>query len=319
MASLYDTPSPPSVARMTYATMPTFTPAQNAAVEERIRKAFERLSFHCTPADPFEPVTVNIYPTPDSNRETSPETATESKVKKSTTWCTQDVGYFLPEQTLEEHVVLENGIIFYQDVWAFTNYLRVLAESTEEETICANLHFCLRDKALEWYTTELTPTQRAELRDQSLEAGWFNALANRFTPSKEIAEDQLSHRGYGWSDVRAGYSVVVWAHNLLRHAQTIDSGMAFGSGWEDDCTIEQLQTIWESLCEDFAKDITYPGDKTAVAGFMLELDEAYKRWRWVILTGPKNYEPRVRRPAESGVDGVNGVGENGYANGEVAE
>lgn len=304
MPSPYDPPSPPSVTQITYATMPTFTPAQDAVVEEKISAALDRLSVRC--ADPFDPVTVNVHPTPDSNWETSPEIS-EPKIKKSTTWCTQDVGYFLPKQPLEDYIVLENGNLFYQDVWAFTNYLRVLAETTEEETICANLHFCLRGKALEWYTTELTPTQRAELGTKSLATGWLHVLDTRFGPGHEIAEDQLNYRGYGWSDVENGHSVVVWAQNLLRHAQ-IDWCMDVGSDWEDDWTIEQLQIIWENLSESLAKDIAYPGEKTTLADFKLEPEEAYKSWRWIVGAASENYEPRVRKPVE-----------NGYANGEVVE
>lgn len=51
-------------------------------------------------------------------------------------------------------------------------------------------------------------------------------------------------------------------------------------------------------------------------------------WSWKRRTRPgvglaldprTNYEPRVRKPIETGVDGGNGLGESGYPNGEVVE
>lgn len=182
--------------------MAPLTPAQSAAVDKKIRVALEKLNLHqispsSVGAGSMEPVTIHDEWYTNGNGNGYPEPTT-TKAGKSTHWSTTDVGFFVPEQTLDQHTVLENGIIYYQDVWAFINYLRVFAETTDEETIRTSLHHCLREKALEWYITELTRAERHALRTQSLEEGWFQKLAARFSPSTDVTEHQLSYMGYGW-------------------------------------------------------------------------------------------------------------------------
>lgn len=285
--------------------MAPLTPAQSAAVDKKIRAALEKLSLnHTSPgsvaAGSMEPVTMHHewYTTGAGIAVAEPPT----QPSKSTNWSTIDVGFFVPEQTLDQHTVLENGIIYYQDVWAFINYLRVLAESTDEGTIRTNLHHCLREKAFEWYITELTRAERHALRTQSLEEGWFAKLAARFSPSAEVAEDQLGRMGYGWGDVRAEYPVTTWANTMLRHMQALDYGVNLQ--WQVGS--DHLVQIYDSLSLDFAHDVPAPDHSTSVAAFMADLDEAYKRWRWVVLTGPKNYQPREPR-----VEKLNGTA-NGF-------
>lgn len=285
--------------------MAPLTPAQSAAVDEKIRAALEKLSLHhISPSSvapgSMEPVIIHHdewYA--NDNCYAEPTTKTE----KSTNWSTLDVGFFVPEQTLDQHTILENGIIYYQDVWAFINYLRVLAESADEDTICTNLHHCLREKAFEWYTTELNRAERQALRTQPLEAGWFRKLAERFSPNSEVAEHQINCMGYGWGDVLAEHPVTTWAHTVLRHMQALDYGVNLEWHIEND----HLEQIWNRLIDDFAKDVPTPDHGTSVAGFMAGLDEAYKRWRWVVLTGPKNYKPREPQVQQSNGT-ANGVG-----------
>lgn len=287
--------------------MAPLTPAQSAAVDKKIRAALEKLSLHqispgSVAAGSIEPVTIHDEWYTNGNGISEPPT----KTIKSTNWSTIDVGFFVPEQTLDQHTILENGIVYYQDVWAFINYLRVLAESTDEVTIRENLHHCLREKAFEWYITELTPADRQALRTQTLEQGWFQKLAYRFSPSTDVAEDQINCMGYGWGDVRAGYPVTTWANTMLRHMRALD----FGVNLEWRIETDHMKQIWSCLIKDFADEVPEPDYDTSIAGFMADLDEAYKRWRWVVLTGPKNYQPR-----EPLVEKLNGTA-NGFGDGE---
>lgn len=306
MSSPYNTPSPPPcLARTISSAMAPLTPAQSAAVDKKIRAALEKLSLHhisptLVAPGTMEPVTIqhNEWYSDDSGF-AEPTIKTE----KATNWSTIDVGFFVPEQTLDQHTVLENGIIYYQDVWAFINAFRVLAEPTDEATIRTNLHLCLREKAYDWYITELNRAERQELRTQPLEGGWFRKLADRFSPSSEVAEHQLNYMGYGWGDVIAENPVTTWAHTVLRHMQTLD----YGVNLEWHIETEHLEQIWKSLIDDFAKDVPMPDNGTSVASFMADLDEAYKRWRWVVLTGPKNYKPREPQVQKSNGT-VNGFG-----------
>lgn len=299
MASPYNSPSPPASFSRTLSTaMPPLTPAQSAAVDKKICAALENFSLHYGSPGSTEPLNIHDIPSGQYTNGNG-KTTTKPKTGKSSNWSTTDVGYFVPEQTLDEHTVTENGIVFYQDVWAFINFLRVLAESTDEETIRSNLHYCLREKAFDWYITELTRPEREALRTQPLEEGWFKSLAVRFSPSREVAADQFKRMQYGWTDVRREYPAVVWANTMLRHIQALDRG----SPLKSNILAEHLLSIWHALNDDFAKDVPAPNEGTSVAEFMAELDEAYKRWRWVALTGPNNYEPRARK-SNGDVDGV---------------
>lgn len=94
---------------------------------------------------------------------------------------------------------------------------------------------------------------------------------------------------------------------MLRHMQMLD----YGANLEWRFETEHLEQIWNCLIEDFASDVPRPAEHgTAVGEFMAELDEAYKRWRWVVLTGPRDYKPREVR-----VRKVNGNA-NGFGDAE---
>lgn len=200
-----------------------------------------------------------------------------TKARKSPIWIPSEIGYFTPDQTLTRHVHRENGILYFQDVYAFVNYLRVIAETTQEESIQTNLHLCLRDKALEWWVAELSSQDRQNLRTKSLEDGWFHVLQSRFQPIEEVADEQLYETKYGWDAVKAEYPAVVWAHTMLRHHQAMRPARIFA----------ELSSIWNAIDPELQRDMKRPTESTSLAEFMASIDRCYNKWRWFVMTERK--------------------------------
>jgi len=196
---------------------------------------------------------------------------------KSFTWIPSEIGYFAPDQTLTHHVHRENGILYFRDVYAFVNYMRVIAETTQETVIRANLHLCLRDKALEWWVAELTSQQRQILRSKHLEDGWFHTLQVRFHPDEEVADEQLYETKYGWDAVKAEYPAAVWAHTMLRHHQALKPARLSA----------ELLDIWNAFDPELQEDLEKPSEDTILADFMASVDRCYNKWRWLVMTDRK--------------------------------
>ena len=215
---------------------------------------------------------LELYYADSSKRD---EMATEAG--KSSIWIPSEVGYFAPDQTLTHHVHRENGILYFQDVYAFVNYMRAIAETTREDAIRTNLHLCLRDKALEWWVAELSSQERQNLRTKPLEDGWFHVLQVRFHPIEEVADEQLYETKYGWDAVKAEYPAVVWAHTMLRHHQAMKPSRLFA----------ELLGIWNAFEPELQEDLEKPTENISLAVFMANIDKCYNKWRWFVMTDRK--------------------------------
>jgi hypothetical protein len=200
-----------------------------------------------------------------------------TEVNKSPYLIPSEIGYFTPDQTLTRHVHRENGILYFRDVYAFVNYLRVIVETIQEGAIRTHLHLCLRDKALEWWVAELSSQDRQELRTKPLEDGWFHVLQARFKPIEEVADEQLYEMKYGWDAVRAEYPAVVWAHTMLRHHQAMRPARIF----------VELTSIWNAIEPELQRDLEKPMESTRLAEFMANIDKCYNKWRWYVMTERK--------------------------------
>ncbi|KAJ5332216.1 uncharacterized protein N7506_005999 [Penicillium brevicompactum] len=110
----------------------------------------------------------------------------------------------------------------------------------------ANVQSCLRDGALEWYTSELSDLERAALRTFPMDSehGWLKLLK---------------------PDVRNARSATAWAQSMLRLAQAA----------EITDLIQQLRMIWMRIDPSLQRDITEPVSGTTVAAFMQQLDQRY--------------------------------------------
>jgi hypothetical protein len=183
-------------------------------------------------------------------------------------WSTQDIGYFTPDDTSDEHTRTENSTTYYNNVFAFVNHIRSLAFYKPEPVIRANLHFCLLEKARDWFDMELTVMEKEDLREIPLETGWIRALLKRFTPLYDVALGRFNDGQYKKEDAENGYDPVKWAHSMMRNAQA--AGIT--------STYAQLRQVWYSIDLELQWPVNCPTKSTLVSEFMKELDDAYLEW-----------------------------------------
>ncbi|KAJ5622200.1 hypothetical protein N7528_005432 [Penicillium herquei] len=150
-------------------------------------------------------------------------------------WNVAEVGYFYPDNWTKRHTDLDldthfHVIIFY-NVYAFVNHLRALVGFKPENVIRANIQSCLREEAMEWFTTELNASERRDLRTIPLEEGWFKQLLERFgLPPRKALFRCLR------SDLIEG-NTYANIYNRVRDLQA--------SGFNDE--LQQAMHIWRKL------------------------------------------------------------------------
>lgn len=137
----------------------------------------------------------------------------------------------------------------------------------KEAVVRANVQSCLRDGALEWYTSELSDLERAALRTFPMDSehGWLKALEARLKPRASTATSQLLAGNYSWTDVRNARSATAWAQSMLRLAQAA----------EITDPMQQLRMVWMRIDPSLQRDITEPVSGTTAATFMQQLDQRY--------------------------------------------
>lgn len=188
--------------------------------------------------------------------------------KATTAWRTYDVGYFAPDNTAYEHRYCEGGSRYFTNVYAFVNHLRGLSTQMEQTTIQDNIHSCLRGKALDWFAGELSPEEQKDLALMPLEEGWYKQLIQRFQPLYDVSLHAYKNARYGLEDAEARRDPVVWAHNVMRHAQACGKTDPYG----------QLRRIWYSIDLNLQWPVHFPKRGAPVSEFMKELDDAYLEW-----------------------------------------
>jgi hypothetical protein len=98
-------------------------------------------------------------------------------------WKPADIGLFYPDMArfwdASEVVVIETKV-YYRTVYAFTNRLRVAAQSRNPKEITQNLYTCFRGEALRWWNNELDKITRAGLSFAATIDDWHAELEKRF-------------------------------------------------------------------------------------------------------------------------------------------
>lgn len=189
----------------------------------------------------------------------------DARALPSSYWVTDEIGYFDPNPRPRYHIHTENNILFFSNVYAFTDHIRGKAMFKPEPLIRANIHVCLRGKGLLWYNTELDEAERYELRNLPIEEGWIKKLIARFQMYKQTARQLFLTERYTWGDFSGGYSQVEWVHDMLRHARAAE--------YVD--TDAMLQQIRKNIDDPLNYWICPPLPGTSVVGFLREVDDGY--------------------------------------------
>ena len=191
----------------------------------------------------------------------------------STSWSTPEVGYFIPRKYFsrdDEHKHMETGsdlVTRFYNVHAFIAQLRALLMFKQEPVIRANVYFCLRDGALDWYNTELSDAERRHLGAVPLEQGWISMLKRRFKLPCEVALFRTECTDF---DIDCNNPepdpACDLARNMIRHAQALGI----------DNREEQMKSIWDRISKapEFSRRITKPTSATSMSELMREIDAA---------------------------------------------
>jgi hypothetical protein len=195
-------------------------------------------------------------------------------------WNGEELGYFHPDladQNDAAVVVLDNKV-HYRDVHVFTARVREVAAVKGEDTIKHQLWVCLRGAALSWYSVELSEHQRQWLRLTTLEDGWIRSLVGQFKLMKEDAEEKLKRLClYSMADVRAGASIRVFAHRVLRYATAMGI----------DSIPDRLYQVWIKLAPELQVHIPRPTATLTTVEFLNQLSSKEQRtWQKTAVNVP---------------------------------
>lgn len=157
----------------------------------------------------------------------------------------------------------------FYNVHAFIAQLRALLLFKQEPVIRANVYFCLRDSALDWYNTELSDAERRHLGAVPLEQGWIVMLKRRFNPPYGVALFRSEYTDFEidfCSGVEEAIPACELALNMVRHAQALGI----------DNREEHMKSIWDRLDKDpqFSRRVAKPTSATSMSELMREIDSA---------------------------------------------
>ncbi|KAJ5919206.1 hypothetical protein N7466_010149 [Penicillium verhagenii] len=181
-------------------------------------------------------------------------------------WKPADIGFFDPLIKDPGGFTLVNGIVHYTSVYTFVERIHHLASLKPEKAVRAQLHSCLKNDALSWYTGLLDIEKRL-LTLETLQNGWFKSLIDKFKPHRCETLSELEYAFYGWPQIRAGKTAHEHAYNIIRLLK------ASGTYSEAD----QVQRIIDSLDGGLRRDLL-PADKS-ISAFIEKLDFYERIWR----------------------------------------
>jgi hypothetical protein len=114
----------------------------------------------------------------------APPTTTASTVTNSgTSWRAADIGFFYPDMPISwgtGDVIDKEDKIYYRNVHAFTNRLKVAAQSRDVQKLSQNLDTCFRGEASRWWNDELDALTRRGLVHADNMDEWSEILQKRF-------------------------------------------------------------------------------------------------------------------------------------------
>lgn len=169
-----------------------------------------------------------------------------------------DVGLFNPEAKDPQHLgmVSDGKMTVYTDVWAFTDRLKDLAATKDDNQVRSVWTQCLQGTALLWYSQVLTDADRELLRTASI-AAISSKLLERFKPHYGDAMARWKSASYGLQDVGR--------KDILTYAQTMLRDMKACGMTE---VPSQLRAIHESFDGAIKTLVPPPDDDTTLDAFL---------------------------------------------------
>ncbi|CAG8158460.1 unnamed protein product [Penicillium salamii] len=126
-------------------------------------------------------------------------------------WKTEEIGYIAPDQAATSHVRNVRGSTYYLNVYVSLNQIRSQIPLKTEAVVRVNIQACLRDTALEWYTSELTDAERDKIREEFVKS---------YPPLERL----------NWMPFEPLAGHLIW-DSAAEKLQFIDFRMAMEAGW----------------------------------------------------------------------------------------
>ena len=188
-------------------------------------------------------------------------------------WNAGDLGFFDPmydgksvsNGSAIEHAGKET---YFRDVHLFIERAKDLAIVKGANLIRENLWMSLRGTALEWWTAELSATERRITKFGDGVDEWDTLLAGRFKEPATIAIDAVLRERYTLRDASTRREPREYAQKILRSAK--DAGMTLVKN--------QLDIIYNGIDLELRRDIKKPEGTTTVNSYLTSLDDCKHEW-----------------------------------------
>lgn len=188
-------------------------------------------------------------------------------------WNPGDLGFFDPNYDGKsvstgspiEHTGKET---YFRDVHLFVERANDLAATKGAALVRENLWMSLRGTALEWWTAELSATEKRITRLGDGVEEWSTLLAGRFKEPATVAIDAVLRERYTMRDAISRREPREYCQKILRSAK--DAGM--------NVVKNQLDIIWNGIDLELRRDLKKPEETTTVNAFLTSIDDCKHTW-----------------------------------------
>ena len=158
------------------------------------------------------------------------------------------------------------GTVF-RDVHLFMARARDFAVTKGEDIVRRNLFQCLKNDALNWYTSLLTDMEKDSLLlGQGLDQ-WEKYLVKEFRESPAKAMEGLVKESYSMTDAQHEREPREYAQKIIRLGKSAELPV-----------FNQLLQIWNGLDVDFQLHVNKPTNDTKLSDFLRDLDDRKHSW-----------------------------------------
>jgi hypothetical protein len=186
-------------------------------------------------------------------------------------WKPADIGFFYPDMPYTwgtAEVVDKEDKVYYRSVYAFTNRLRVAAQTKDPAKMSSNLDTCFRGEAARWWNNEVDELVRGGLIHTRDINNWCRVLEERFKLPPSQAMDRLDNIHYTIRDAANRRSVTAYISSIVAAAKQCGETTEF----------QQVLRAWRHLDLALRAAIDEPKEGTTVKTFMDTLLAKQSNW-----------------------------------------
>ncbi|KAJ5921991.1 hypothetical protein N7516_009694 [Penicillium verrucosum] len=170
--------------------------------------------------------------------------------------------------------------------------MRDITKLKSEDVVRSHMSYSLRNKATNWYDTELTDFEKASLRWMPLEEGWYPQLIKRWKPPRAEALRKMDVTRYTWNDVRIGKEPRDYAQEIMRHSRAVGRDELF----------DQLVKVRDNIEPSLRRDVINPSDTTTLTEFLEHLDLKFLDWQDQVVSREQRMTTRQQTQAPEPTD-----------------